>query len=278
MFLKSQYDEDTSVIVYEIKCERSPFMIDAEPLLGKHRNQKVNYDKVLRKLIGIWQQRAERPSILLHSCCAPCSTYSLEFLVSYADVTIYFANSNIYPESEYHRRALVQKQFVTDFNARVGASVGFIEAPYEPNVFIQMMQRAHLTQEPEGGKRCQACFQLRLDLVAAEAVKRGFDYFGSALTLSPKKDAQLINEIGLDIQKIYDVRYLPSDFKKQSGYQRSIEMCREYDVYRQCYCGCVFAAKQQGVDLKQINREAKAFLAAHEAADKPSIPIQVHLS
>ena len=253
-------------------------MIDAEPLLGKHRNQKVNYDKVLRKLIGIWQQRAERPSILLHSCCAPCSTYSLEFLVSYADVTIYFANSNIYPESEYHRRALVQKQFVTDFNERVGASVGFIEAPYEPNVFIQMMQRAHLTQEPEGGKRCQACFQLRLDLVAAEAVKRGFDYFGSALTLSPKKDAQLINEIGLDIQKMYDVRYLPSDFKKQSGYQRSIEMCREYDVYRQCYCGCVFAAKQQGVDLKQINREAKAFLVAHEAADKPSIPIQVHLS
>ena len=101
---------------------------------------------------------------------------------------------------------------------------------------------------------------MRLDIVAEEAQKRGFDYFGSALTISPKKDAQLINTIGLDIQKLYDVAYLPSDFKKRGGYQRSIELCKEYDVYRQCYCGCVFAAKKQGIDLKTINKEARHYL------------------
>ena len=102
---------------------------------------------------------------------------------------------------------------------------------------------------------------MRLDLVAEEALKLGYDYFGSALTISPKKNAQLINQIGMDIQKIYSVNYLPSDFKKNKGYERSIQMCKEYDVFRQCYCGCVFAAKQQGVDLKAVNKEAKAYLA-----------------
>lgn len=239
-------------------------MIDSAEILMKLSKQKINYDKVLRKMIGQWQQAAERPSILIHSCCAPCSTYTLEFLTEHADVTIYFANSNIYPESEYQRRALVQKKFVDDFNAATDNHVGFIEAPYEPNEFIKVMREKELTQEAEGGKRCTACFQMRLDLVAEQALERGFDYFGSALTISPKKDADVINQIGLDIQKIYDVNYLPSDFKKNNGYQRSIQMCKEYDVYRQCYCGCVFAAKQQGIDLKQVNQEAKAYVQAHQ--------------
>ncbi|MGX7351580.1 hypothetical protein RU97_GL000998 [Enterococcus canis] len=239
-------------------------MIDSAEILMKLSKQKINYDKVLRKMIDQWQQAAERPSILIHSCCAPCSTYTLEFLTEHADVTIYFANSNIYPKSEYQRRALVQKKFVYDFNAATSNNVGFIEAPYEPNEFIKVMREKELTQEAEGGKRCTACFQMRLDLVAEQALERGFDYFGSALTISPKKDADVINQIGLDIQKIYDVNYLPSDFKKNNGYQRSIQMCKEYDVYRQCYCGCVFAAKQQGIDLKQVNQEAKAYVQAHQ--------------
>ena len=239
-------------------------MIDSAEILMKLSKQKINYDKVLRKMIGQWQQAAERPSILIHSCCAPCSTYTLEFLTEHADVTIYFANSNIYPESEYQRRALVQKKFVDDFNAATGNNVGFIEAPCEPNEFIKVMREKELTQEPEGGKRCTTCFQMRLDLVAEQALEREFDYFGSALTISPKKDADVINQIGLDIQKIYDVNYLPSDFKKNNGYQRSIQMCKEYDVYRQCYCGCVFAAKQQRIDLKQVNQEAKAYVQAHQ--------------
>ncbi len=101
---------------------------------------------------------------------------------------------------------------------------------------------------------------MRLDIVAKAAVEHGYDYFGSAITLSPKKNAQLINELGMDVQKIYDVNYLPSDFKKSKGYERSIEMCNDYNIFRQCYCGCVFAAMQQGIDFKTVNKEAKAFL------------------
>ncbi|MEG2708277.1 MAG: epoxyqueuosine reductase QueH, partial [Vagococcus sp.] len=123
-----------------------------------------------------------------------------------------------------------------------------------------MVKEKELTEEREGGKRCSACFNMRLDLVAEKAQELGFDYFGSALTISPKKNSQLINQIGMDIQKFYDVNYLPSDFKKNKGYERSIEMCKEYNIYRQCYCGCIFAAKQQGVDLKQVTKEARQFL------------------
>lgn len=235
-------------------------MLDARTLLNQTKNQKVNYDKLLRQVIQSWQKEAVRPKLLIHSCCAPCSTYTLEFLCQYADVTIYFANDNIHPESEYRRRALVQEQFITDFNAKHGVSVGFIEADYQPQHFIKMVMTKALQNEPEKGARCTACFQMRLDLVAEKAVALGYDYFGSALTLSPQKNSQLINEIGLDAQKIYAVKYLPSDFKKNKGYERSLELCRAYDIYRQCYCGCVFAAKQQGIDLKQVNQEAKAYV------------------
>lgn len=226
-------------------------------------NQKINYDRVLQKMIQQWQQEDARPNILLHSCCAPCSTYTLEYLCQYANVTIYFANSNIHPRSEYLRREQVQKDFIDDFNEKNNQNVQFLSAPYEPNEFIKIIQEKHLTEEPEGGKRCTACFQMRLDLVAEKAQELGYDYFGSALTLSPKKNSQLINQIGIDIQEIYATQYLPSDFKKNNGYKRSVEMCKEYDIYRQCYCGCVFAAKQQGIDFKEVNRTAKEYLKEH---------------
>lgn len=235
-------------------------MIDVMTLLENKNDQKINYDRILRKIIETWQEEEREPSLLIHSCCAPCSTYTLEFLIQFAKVTIFFANSNIHPESEYRRRALVQKTFIDEFNQKNNCSVGFIEDTYKPNEFISLVKETEMSDEPEGGKRCTSCFQMRLDLVAERAVQNGYDYFGSALTISPKKNAQLINTIGIDIQKIYDVKYLPSDFKKNSGYQRSIQLCKEYDIYRQCYCGCVFAAKQQGIDLKKVNKEAKHFL------------------
>ena len=235
-------------------------IIDATEIVEKMNNQKINYDRVLHKMIQSWEKEKVRPRILIHSCCAPCSTYTLEFLTQHADVTIFFSNSNIHPESEYQRRVLVQEKFIHDFNTATGNQVDLIIDDYKPNELIQLMQQKELIAEPEGGKRCTACFNMRLDLAAKEAFERGFDYFGSALTISPKKNSQLINQIGMDIQKIYNTHYLTSDFKKNSGYQRSIEMCKEYDVYRQCYCGCVFAAKQQGCDLKIINKEAKAFV------------------
>ncbi|MCS4487116.1 epoxyqueuosine reductase QueH [Staphylococcus americanisciuri] len=244
-------------------------MIQADTILAKMKNQKINYDKVLRKMIVNWTRNEERPSILLHSCCAPCSTYTLEFLTEHADVAIYFANPNIHPKNEYLRRARVQEQFVKDFNERTGADVKYIEAPYKPHEFMKMAKTRGLTDAPEGGTRCSACFGMRLEMVAEAAVELGYDYFGSAITLSPKKNAQLINEIGLDVQQLYDVNYLPSDFKKNKGYERSITMCNDYNIFRQCYCGCVFAAQQQGIDFKEINQQAKAFLDA--LADKEKV-------
>lgn len=239
-------------------------MLNADMIVEKMKNQKINYDRVLRKMIIEWEKNEERPRILLHSCCAPCSTYTLEFLCQYADVTIFFSNSNIHPESEYLRRVIVQKKFIEDFNANTGNNVQLIVDEYKPNDFIQMMVKQNLHNEKEGGKRCDACFNLRLDLVAQKAQELGYDYFGSALTISPKKNSQLINQIGMDIQKIYNTNYLPSDFKKNQGYQRSIEMCKEYNVFRQCYCGCVFAAKQQGIDFKAIKKEAQEYVDNYE--------------
>ena len=216
----------------------------------------------MQKMVQSWQANGIRPRILMHRCCAPCSTYTLEYLTQYADVTIYFANSNIHPRDEYLRRKYVQQKFIHDFNAQTGNKVQFIAAPYQPQEYFEQVRG--LQDEPEGGARCRVCYNYRLDLVAQKAVELGFDYFGSTLTISPHKNSQVINSVGIDIQELYDTQYLPSDFKKNNGYRRSVEMCHEYDIYRQCYCGCVFAAKAQGIDLSQIRREARAFLVGKD--------------
>ena len=238
--------------------------IDADVILDRMRHQTINYDKVLRKMIVKWQEQDQRPRILMHSCCAPCSTSSLEFLAEFADVTIFFSNSNIHPRCEYLRRAHEQKIFIDKFNAQTGHSVGFIEDVYDPTSYNRMVRTHNLMEAKEGGERCTACFNMRLDRSAEIAQELGYDYFGSVITLSPKKNSALINELGIDVQKIYDVKYLPSDFKKNNGYKRSIDMCHEYDVYRQCYCGCVYAAKQQGVDMKVVNQAALEYLKDKE--------------
>ena len=162
-------------------------MIEADKIFGKNENQKINYDRVLRKMISQWQRDGERPRILLHSCCAPCSTYTLEFLTQYADIAIYFANPNIHPKNEYLRRAKVQEQFVKDFNSKTNSNVEYIEAEYKPHEFMKMAKEKGLTDEPEGGLRCSACFEMRLEIVAQAAVEYGYDYFGSAITLSKEE-------------------------------------------------------------------------------------------
>ena len=247
-------------------------MENAKEIIEKMKNQKINYDRVLKQLIKNWEKEERRPRILLHSCCAPCSTYTLEYLTQYADVDIYFANSNIHPQVEYQRRALVQKEFIDAFNRDYKRDVQFIAAPYEPQKFVQQVQEKQLDKEPEGGDRCRFCFDMRLSTVALKAKELGYDYFGSALTISPHKNSQVINEIGLEVQDKEEVMYLPSDFKKNNGYRRSVELCELYDIYRQCYCGCVFAASQQGVDLKAVSKEAKKYLA--EAREKIDISIE----
>ena len=225
-------------------------MINAAEILKKmNPNQKINYDRILKKMIDHWKKEKIRPSILIHSCCAPCSTYTLEYLAQFAEITIYFANFNIHPKKEYEKRKSVQEKFIQDFNQTTNYTVQFLSAEYRPKEFFR--QTKGFENEPEGGKRCTVCFQMRLDETAQKAAALGFDYFGSALTLSPKKNAQHINELGMEIQQKFSIYYLPSDFKKNNGYQRSIELCKDYNVYRQCYCGCVFAAVQQGIHFKE---------------------------
>ncbi|MFT8871705.1 MAG: epoxyqueuosine reductase QueH [Sporolactobacillus sp.] len=240
-------------------------MIQAADILKKMApGQRVNYDQVLLKMIAAWQRERVRPCLLLHSCCAPCSTYMLEFLSAFADITVYYTNSNIHPRAEYERRKHVQEQFINHFNKTTGSKVQFLSAPYRPLDYFKRTKG--LEGEPEKGKRCSVCFDMRLGLTAEKAKELGLDYFGSALTISPHKDSQVINAIGLQIQKTTNVPYLPSDFKKRGGYARSVEMCGTYAIYRQCYCGCVFAAMQQGIDVAEVAREAKAALAAEEVA------------
>jgi len=231
--------------------------------------QKINYDEVLQKVITKWETTDERPKVLLHSCCAPCSTYTLEYMTQYADITIYYDNPNIHPRMEFERRKLVQAKFIQDFNEKTNHNVTFIAAEYEPTKWLAVVR--DLKGEPEGGARCTLCYNYRLERVAKKAQELGFDYFGSALTISPHKNARIINKLGFDVQHVYDVSYLPSDFKKRSGYKRSVEMSEEYNVYRQCYCGCLFAARQQGVDLKQINKDAREYFTQHQDDDYSKI-------
>lgn len=232
-------------------------MFDANDLMAKIRpNENINYHKMLLDVIKIWQSHETKPSVILHSCCAPCSTYTLEFMCQYADITILFANSNIHPEYEYRKRSMEQRKFIEKFNNDTGNNVKYIEEEYKPMEFFQVVRG--LEREKEGGLRCEACFAYRLDIVARKAIELGYDYFGSALTLSPMKNSQLINKIGFHIQSIYQTKYLPSDFKKNNGYKRSIELCEKYDVYRQCYCGCIFAADKE--KYKQAVLEGKGKL------------------
>lgn len=219
-------------------------MFDANDLMKKIRpSEKINYHKMLEEVIEMWKSHEEKPKVILHSCCAPCSTYTLEFMCEYADITILFANNNIHPEYEYRKRANEQRNFIEKFNKETGNNVKYIEEEYNPTDFFKLVRG--LETEKEGGLRCEACFAYRLDIVAKKAKELNYDYFGSALTLSPMKNSQLINKIGFHIQGIYSTKYLPSDFKKNNGYKRSIELCEIFDVYRQCYCGCIFAADKE---------------------------------
>ncbi|MBU0278477.1 epoxyqueuosine reductase QueH [Gemella sp. zg-1178] len=238
-------------------------MIDSKQFINtRHKNQKINYDNVLKELIKEWERKNIRPKLLIHSCCAPCSTYVLEYLSKFSDITIFFSNSNIHPKEEYIKRMLVQKDFIDNFNKKTGNNVSFIFDEYKPSKFLKAVRGYE--EEKEGGERCHICYEMRLNSTAEKAQELNFDYFASALTLSPKKNAQVINESGYELQEKISIYYLPSDFKKNNGYKRSIEMCDEYNIYRQCYCGCVFAAIKQGVDLKEINKSAKAFNENHE--------------
>ena len=179
-----------------------------------------------------------KPRLLLHSCCAPCSTVCLERLTHYFNVTIFYYNPNITSVKEYDKRLNEQIAFV---NKVYNNSVEVIKTEYNSQEFYSEIKG--LENLPERSKRCYNCYKLRLEKTAKYAKEKGYDYFATTLTVSPHKNAEWLNEIGFDLET-YGVKYLPTDFKKEGGYLRSIELSKQYDLYRQNYCGCVFSKKQ----------------------------------
>ncbi len=207
-------------------------------------NQKtpsVNYQKLLDEKINEITKNNLFPELLLHSCCAPCSSYVLEYLSQYFSITVFFYNPNIYPKEEYNRRLNEQKIFIKQLP--IENKINFIEGKYEPDVFFKDIKG--LEDEPEGGRRCPKCFYLRLDKTAQKAQELEIPYFTTTLTISPHKNAEAINKIGNEVANKYQLHYLFSDFKKRDGFKRSIVLSKQYNLYRQNYCGCIFAAQNK---------------------------------
>ncbi len=202
----------------------------------------VNYQKELDKIIEKIVQEKVVPTLLLHSCCAPCSSYCMEYLRQYFDLTVFYYNPNITQEKEYRLRAEEEKRLIRLFNEQRSEGehlIHIIEGDYEPELFLE--QSKGLEQCPEGGERCFRCYELRLRKTAELAKKMGFDYFTTTLTISPLKNAEKLNQIGMKLAEDMHINWLVSDFKKKNGYKRSIELSKQYDLYRQNYCGCGFS-------------------------------------
>ena len=205
------------------------------------QQQKQNYQRILEHTLEEIGKNGAVPTLLLHSCCAPCSSYVLEYLSQYFEITVFYYNPNIYPETEYRERAREQERLIREMETV--HPVRFLCGEYRPELFYEAVKG--LEQEPEGGARCTECFKLRLLEAARLAKEGGFDYFTTTLTISPLKNAAKLNEIGEELEKIYHVKHLPSDFKKRNGYKRSTELSAEYQLYRQDYCGCVFSKQER---------------------------------
>lgn len=198
-----------------------------------------NYQKELDRVLEGLEREAAVPRLLLHSCCAPCSSYVLEYLSRYFEITVLYYNPNIYPPEEFGKRLKEQQKLLADME--FVHPVQLVEGRFEPEVFYQAAKG--LEQEPEGGKRCEACYELRLREAAREAAAGGYDWFATTLSISPLKSAQKLMEIGERLGREYGVPYLPSDFKKKNGYKRSVELSAQYGLYRQNYCGCVYSIR-----------------------------------
>jgi len=202
---------------------------------------KINYQKKLDALISDLQKSGEIPKLLLHSCCAPCSSYVLEYLSQYFKITVFYYNPNIYPEEEYSRRVEEQKRLINSMPAK--NKIDFIERGYDPQEFYDCVKG--LEHIPEGGERCFACYRLRIERAAELAKELGADYFTTTLSISPYKNAAKLNEISEELGELYSVSALPADFKKREGYKRSCQLSAEYGLYRQDYCGCVFSKRER---------------------------------
>ena len=196
---------------------------------------KINYDKILESIIS---KLDYKPKLLLHSCCGPCSSYVITYLKDYFDITILYYNPNIEPKEEYEKRKSVQLKLINELNI---SSLNFLDSEYENSKYHEKIKG--FENDLEGGNRCHLCYELRLEKCAKLAKDLGYEYFGTTLTVSPYKNVQVLNAIGEMLAKEYNVKWLYSDFKKKDGYKKSIQLSKEYDLYRQDYCGCLFSKR-----------------------------------
>ena len=223
--------------------------------------QKINYQKELEKIIAQIEEEKKttvsfiKPTLLLHACCGPCSSYVIEYLAQIFDITIYYYNPNIHPKEEYFRRLEELKKFLERFPQATQNSVKLVEDSYNPEEYFEatnVRQEVELQSEPEKGERCRRCYLFRMKRAYEYACKKDFDWFTTTLSISPHKDSEKINTIGreLEEQKTNDssaitihTKFLPSDFKKKGGFLRSTQLSEEYGLWRQDYCGCVYSQK-----------------------------------
>ena len=208
----------------------------------------MNYDLEMEKQMA---KLHEGDELLLHACCAPCSSAVLERLSNFFKITIFYYNPNITNKDEYHKRVLEVKKFISEFKTKY--AISFIEGKYDPDRFFAISKG--LENEPERGRRCYKCYKLRLEETARVASSLGYRNFCTTLTLSPYKNSNWLNEIGSELDKKYESNYLYSDFKKKNGYKRSIELSHEYNLYRQDYCGCIFSFKEK-LEKEQSKKES----------------------
>lgn len=202
--------------------------------------KSISYKDILNKELSKIKEAGITPRLLLHSCCAPCSSYVLEYLTEYFDITVYYYNPNISPMGEYEKRIAEQKRLISEMKFK--NSVSFIEGTYNHDEFISLTRG--LENLPEGGERCSLCYEMRLEAAAQKAAEINADYFTTTLSVSPYKNTAKLNTTGLKLAMEYGVPYLVSDFKKNNGYKRSIELSTEYGLYRQNFCGCIFSKKE----------------------------------
>lgn len=213
-------------------------------------NQKRNYQRELEQKLIAFQKTETVPTLLLHSCCAPCSSYVLEYLSNYFKITVFYYNPNITDREEYKTRVAEQKRLIEEIEGK--HPILFMEGSYQPESFFAVSKG--LEKEPEGGARCKECFWLRLEESARVCKEQGFDYFTTTLTISPLKNAPLLNTLGEQLAEAYGVSFLNSDFKKKNGYKRSTELSTEHGLYRQDYCGCIYSKLERE---QQKSREVK---------------------
>ncbi len=203
---------------------------------------KINYDKELEKILD---NLHDKPSLLLHSCCGPCSSYVLSYLQNYFKITIFYYNPNIDTLEEFKKRLEEQKRLIKEMHLDIP-----VIDEYDHHDFEQIAKG--LEDSPEGGNRCFKCYRLRLTKTAKKAKDEHFDFFGTTLSVSPYKNADKLNSIGLELEKEVGIKYLVSDFKKKNGYITSIELSRKYNLYRQDYCGCIYSKKQRELKKKEV--------------------------